>query len=49
MCQHRLRLSQNDRLFLKSIDVSAWEGCGLCPQPRKELPAPKLRVENDRK
>lgn len=49
MCDHKVRLSHNDRRFLKSLRIAVWDGCPVCPEPRKELPPAKLRVEKDDK
>lgn len=48
MCNHvKFKTSENDRKFLKSVRIAPF-GCCMCEgksKVRKELPSPKLRVE----
>lgn len=42
MAAHKLHLNREDRSFLKSLRIEAWE-CPECNQ--KKLPLPKLNIE----
>lgn len=46
MCDHKAKLSENDKKLLKGMRIVPWDGCGVCPQ-RKEVPLKKLRVEEE--
>ena len=44
MCDHKTRLSENDKRWLKKIKVGQYE-CSECEREVKMLPKAKLRTE----
>lgn len=47
MCSHKSKLNANDKRFLRSLRIEAFN-CAQCEgksRPGKELPLPKIRTE----